>query len=134
MICNIPEINTKCVECVNYKRGFCRGKSGSSKPKFFSRLKNVDEIYRPAMEKICSILKYFPHQKISFKTVIDPACPQAFSGGVFFRNKNLKEDGFWKMNLLILRGRGQKVYKCDGGLGFKDIKLTWGVPGFRHFN
>lgn len=31
----------------------------------------------------------------------------------------------------LLRGRGQKVYKCDGGvreggLGFRDIKLTWG--------
>ena len=39
------------------------------KPKFFSGFKNVDEIYRPAMEKMCSIVKYFPHQKISFKTV-----------------------------------------------------------------
>jgi len=88
------------------------------KPKFFSRLKNVDEIYRPAMEKICSILKYFPHQKISFKTVLDPACPQTAlknsTGGIFFRNKILKEDGFWKINLHFSEVVVNRVYKCDG--------------------
>jgi len=99
----------------NYRHGFCRGKKECVlKPKFFSRLKNVDEIYRPAMEKMCSILKYFPHQKISFKTVLDPACPPThclqnkFRQGAHF--SEIKSEGRWILEdeSSFLRGRGQK--------------------------
>jgi len=76
-------------------------------------LKNVDEIYRPAMEKMCSILKYFPHQKISFKTVLDPAGPPHT---VFKTNRQgahfseIKSEGRWILEdeSSFLRGRGQK--------------------------
>lgn len=120
ILCNIPKINTKCVECVELQTWFLsRKKECVLKPKFFQSVEkrwwnipssNGENVFD---SKVFSSSKNIVQN--SFRPSLPPQCLQKKStGGIFFRNKILKEDGFWKINLLFSEVVVNRVYKGDG--------------------